>query len=236
MNEQTEITMAGVAKGITYTSGAGAFLGGVSANDIASWLGIIGVIAGLAMQWYFNRRKDKRETAEHEARMADYRSRQRGSVSKPLLGVVAALSVAVAAMVTPLVAKWEGVRYEPYRDAVGVLTVCYGHTGSDIVPGKRYSKAECDQLLQADLAIANEAVNRCLPMPKLVHVEAALTSAAFNLGPKVVCGSTLQRLALANDWPGACAELSKWKNAGGRELRGLVLRRADERAMCEGRQ
>lgn len=236
MNEQTEITMAGVAKGITYTSGAGAFLGGVSANDIASRLGIIGVVAGLAMQWYFNRRKDKRETAEHEARMSNYRKRQKGAASKPVLGIVAALSIGVAALVTPLVAKWEGVRYEPYRDAVGVLTVCYGHTGSDIVAGKRYTKAECDQLRQADLAIANQAVNRCLPMPKLAHIEASLTSTAFNLGPKVVCSSTLQRKALANDWPGACAELSLWKNAGGRELRGLVLRRADERTMCEGRQ
>ncbi|KRG38163.1 endolysin [Stenotrophomonas pictorum JCM 9942] len=168
--------------------------------------------------------------------MADYRQRQRGAASRGVLSIAAAVSIAVAALAAPLIAKWEGVRYEPYRDTVGVLTVCYGHTGSDIVPGKRYTKAECEQLLQADIAIANAAVNRCLPMPKFVHVEAALTSAAFNLGPKVVCGSTLQRLALANDWPGACAELDRWKNAGGRELRGLVLRRADERAMCEGRQ
>ncbi len=147
----------------------------------------------------------------------------------------AAVAAAVLALSAPLVAKWEGIRYEPYRDAVGVLTVCYGHTGADIVQGKRYTKAECDQLLAADMAIANAAVNRCLSMPKLVHVEAALTSAAFNLGPQVVCGSALQRKALANDWPAACAELDRWKNAGGRELRGLVLRRADERALCEGR-
>jgi len=86
------------------------------------------------------------------------------------------------------------------------------------------------------MAEANEAVNRCLPMPKLPQIEAALTSATFNIGPRVVCGSTLQRKALANDWPGACAELARWNRAGGRVLRGLTLRRLDEQAVCEGRK
>ena len=140
----------------------------------------------------------------------------------------------VLAIAGVVVAKWEGVRYEPYRDSVGVLTVCYGHTGLDVVPGKGYTKAECDALLQQDLAVAQGAVNRCLPMPKLPQIEAALTSAAFNIGPSVVCGSTLQAKAKANDWPGACNELARWNKAGGRELRGLTLRRADERALCLG--
>ena len=148
---------------------------------------------------------------------------------------VGGVSAAVLLLAGGIIAKWEGVRYEPYRDAIGVLTVCYGHTGSDIVPGKRYTINECKALLNADMAIANHAVKRCLPMPMLVQVESALTSAAFNIGPSVVCGSGLQRKALANDWPGACAELDRWKYAGGRVFRGLVLRRADERAMCEGR-
>lgn len=156
------------------------------------------------------------------------------SARSPVPKVAAGVVAAVAALAAPLIAKWEGVRYEPYRDAVGVLTVCYGHTGADIVPGKRYTKAECDALLQADMAVANAAVNRCLQMPKLPQIEAALTSAAFNLGPQVVCNSTLQRKALANDWPGACRELDRWNKAGGRELRGLTLRRGDERTLCEG--
>ncbi|EAQ6132113.1 lysozyme, partial [Salmonella enterica] len=46
----------------------------------------------------------------------------------------------------------EGRRYEPYRDVAGVLTVCDGHTGKDIVSGKHYTDAECDALLNQDLA------------------------------------------------------------------------------------
>lgn len=45
----------------------------------------------------------------------------------------------------------EGRRYVAYRDVVGVLTVCDGHTGADIILGKRYSEAECDALLKSDL-------------------------------------------------------------------------------------
>ena len=34
----------------------------------------------------------------------------------------------------------EGVSYIPYKDIVGVWTVCYGHTGKDIMLGKRIPK------------------------------------------------------------------------------------------------
>lgn len=148
----------------------------------------------------------------------------------------AGIAVLVSALAAPVVMKWEGVRYEAYPDpATGGApwTVCYGHTGPDVVRGKKYTRADCEAFLDQDMAVANRAVNRCLPMPKLAHVEAALTSAAFNVGPSVVCGSTLQRKATANDWPGACAELDRWKFAAGRVMKGLVLRRVDERKLCE---
>jgi lysozyme len=142
---------------------------------------------------------------------------------------------AVLALSAPLIMKWEGVRYRPYLDAVGVLTVCYGHTGPDIERDREYTKAECRAFLDADMAEANQSVRRCLPMPMLRQVEASLTSLVFNVGSRAVCGSTIQKRALENNWPAACAAIDAWKFAGGRVLNGLVLRRADERAMCEGR-
>jgi len=155
-------------------------------------------------------------------------------LGKTITSAVAAVAVAGGGAAA-IIMKWEGKRFEPYRDPVGILTVCYGHTGADVIAGKRYTQAECDALLHADMAIARAHVRRCLPLDTPPHVEDALTSATFNIGPRVVCGSTLQRKALAGDWPGACAELSRWNRAGGRVLRGLTLRRIDERAMCEGR-
>lgn len=140
---------------------------------------------------------------------------------------------AVLALAATVIKPWEGVEHKPYVDPVGVLTVCYGSTGPHIVPGRTYTQAECNALLDADMREANRHVRRCLPMPMLVQIEAALTSLVFNVGPRGVCGSTIQKRALANDWPGACAGIDAWRYAGGRVFRGLVLRRADERALCE---
>lgn len=147
--------------------------------------------------------------------------------------VAAIGAAAVLALASPLIVKWEGTRYVPYRDAVGVITVCEGHTGADIVWGRKYTVEECAAFRKKDLAIAQKEVRRCLTMPMLVQVEAALVSATYNIGPKVVCGSTLQKHALANNWPAVCRALDSWKFAGGRVLDGLIFRRADERYLCE---
>lgn len=153
-------------------------------------------------------------------------------MSKKAVGAGVGLA-AVLALAAPLIQRWEGVKYTPYRDPIGIWTVCYGHTGPEVIPGKTYTIAECNALLDGDMREANLIVNRCIPGPKPLGVEAALTSAAFNVGHRVVCGSTLQRHALAGNWKGACAQLDRWKYAGGRVFRGLVLRRADERKVCE---
>lgn len=151
-------------------------------------------------------------------------------------GKVAAVAVAaVLALAAPVVTRWEGVRYVPYWDAVGVLTVCYGHTGPDVKPGRKYTEAECRALLDADMLEANGHVRRCVGRAMPPRVEAALISLTFNVGPRAVCSGTPGRFARAGDWAGTCASLDLYKYAGGRVYRGLELRRADERALCEGR-
>lgn len=154
-------------------------------------------------------------------------------MSAARLALIAGASV--LAVAGAVIKPWEGSRQVPYQDAVGVWTVCWGST-RNVDPRRTYTMAECEARLDADMREANAAVNRCLPMPKLVQIEASLTSLVFNVGPRAVCGdSTIRRKALANDWPGACKAIDLWRYAGGRVLRGLVLRRADERKLCEGR-
>lgn len=144
---------------------------------------------------------------------------------------------AAALIAAALVAKYEPAadKHAPYWDPSGkTWTVCDGHTGG-VDPQRTYSDAECKAFKRADIEVAQAAVNRCLPMPKLPQIEGALTDAAYNAGQAVVCGSTLQKFGLANDWPSACAELSRWDKSGGRVLPGLTRRRTDDRAICEGR-
>ncbi len=74
----------------------------------------------------------------------------------------------------------------------------------------------------------------CRWLPLTDGQRAAFLSFAFNVGEGVLCKSTLVRKANAGDLQGACAELSRWTYAGGKQLPGLVQRRAVERQMCEG--
>ncbi|KGQ19909.1 Lysozyme [Lysobacter dokdonensis DS-58] len=131
-----------------------------------------------------------------------------------------------------LIRPWEGVRYTPYVDPVGVLTVCYGST-KNVDPNRKYTKAECQARLDADMREADAAVRRCVAREMPDGVRAALISLTFNVGPKPVCVGSPGKFARAGDWPNTCKSLELYKYAGGRVYRGLVLRRADERRVCE---
>lgn len=84
----------------------------------------------------------------------------------------------------------EGVRYTPYKDVGGVLTVCYGHTGSDIVM-KTYSKKECLDLLEIDTQRHMKRVQSCMTKVPTAYQLAGFTSMDFNTGGW--CGSRSMR-------------------------------------------
>lgn len=145
-------------------------------------------------------------------------------------------AAAVLAMAAPLVAYFEGYVPTTYADPIGIPTICYGHTGIGVVPGRRASRAECDALLHGDLAKAYASVVRCISITLEPYQAAALTSFTFNVGADAFCSSTLARKANSGSAPTEwCAELDRWVFAHGTKLPGLVKRRAAERALCEGR-
>ena len=149
---------------------------------------------------------------------------------KARIGMAAVLACLIAAPA-------EGLRQWAYRDPVGILTVCMGHTGRDVVPGRKYSLVECDRFLDVDMKRAIWAVEMCAPgLPP--HVLAAFGDAVFNVGPRIACGpgSTAARYLAAGDIEAACNELPKWDKArvAGQliALPGLTKRRAKERHLC----
>lgn len=150
-------------------------------------------------------------------------------------GLGIGLGAGSLAALLALVSYHEGYIPHTYADPVGIPTICFGHTGADVTPGRVATRAECEGLLREDLGQAWDAVHRCITSPMRPHQAAALTSFAYNVGGAALCKSTLARKANAGDWPGACAELDRWVYARARKLPGLVKRRAAERALCEGR-
>ncbi|WP_069985405.1 lysozyme [Escherichia coli] len=112
----------------------------------------------------------------------------------------------------------EGVSYIPYEDIVGVWTVCHGHTGKDIIPGKTYTEAECKALLNKDLATVARQINPYIKVDIPETTRGALYSFVYNVG--------------AGDIKGACDQLRRWTYAGGKQWKGLMTRREIEREVC----
>lgn len=112
-----------------------------------------------------------------------------------------------------LVAHWEGTRYTAYQDITGRWTICNGHT-RDVHEGDTATAAQCRAWRKEDLLAANRAIDRCINITLNANQRAALMDAVYNIGPSVVCGSTLQRKANAGQ--PFCRELLRWDHAGGR--------------------
>lgn len=148
--------------------------------------------------------------------------------------------VAAAAVATALAIPAEGIKLTPYYDPPGILTVCRGHTGPDVVAGKRYTLAECDKHMNDDMRIAVDTVERCVPgLPE--NVLAAFADTTFNVGGKVVCdtkNSTAARMLKAGDFVGACKQLLRWDKARFAgvmtTLPGLTKRRIAAVEVCLG--
>jgi len=147
------------------------------------------------------------------------------------LGVAAAIAAAIAVPA-------EGIRQVAYYDPPGILTVCRGHTGPDVVKGRVYSFAECDSFLNADMKAAVAKVDSCVPgLP--VNVLAAFSDAVYNMGPKIACDttrSTAARLLQQQRFVEACNQLTRWDKASVAgvmvALPGLTKRRALDRDVC----
>jgi lysozyme len=137
----------------------------------------------------------------------------------------------ITASLFAFVTTWEGYSDEPYLDIVNVLTVCQGITGPDVIPGKKYSKAECDALLAKELTHHGEAVLICMKDPPQKVYEAA-ASLTYNIGITAFCHSTAVRRWNAGDRVGACDAFLMWNKAGGKPVKGLTLRREAERQLC----
>ena len=123
---------------------------------------------------------------------------------------------------------FEGLRLEAYRDAAGVLTIGYGHTGSDINEGDRITAYWAKELLRNDLG-ATEAAVRRLHVARTQGQFDALVSFAFNLGIERLQGSTLLKVIRhGGSHDQIRREFKRWVYAGGKKLRGLERRRAWE--------
>ena len=112
-------------------------------------------------------------------------------------------------------------------------TIGWGATGEGIGPGSVWTQERCDARLEADLARYAADVDRALGNAPTTQAQFdALVSFHYNTG--AIARATLTRRHKAGNHDAAAREFDRWNRAGGRVMKGLVRRRAAERALYTG--
>jgi len=153
-----------------------------------------------------------------------------------LVGSAGSSAVAIASLLvggSGACDGFEGFSYVPYTDISGIQTVCYGHTGKDIVIDKVYTKSECKIILNRDLALISKQVDPLIKVNIPNVMRGALYSFVYNVGIGSFKKSTLIYKLNSGDKKGACKELHRWVHADGKVWKGLVTRREVEFEVCE---
>lgn len=133
-----------------------------------------------------------------------------------------------------MIKGWEGCRLTAYCCPAGVLTIGYGHTGSDVTAGKKITQSEADRLFDKDIKRFADKVAPLFTGVVLNNNQFdALVSLSYNIGSLSVKAPTLLRKVKANpNDPTIRAEFLKHVNArvNGvlKPLPGLVKRRTAE--------
>jgi hypothetical protein len=72
--DTVEAAIAAVANKATYAGSGAALYGGWTANEMAAIGGLICAAIGVAIQWYYKRKADRREAELHQERLSEIRS------------------------------------------------------------------------------------------------------------------------------------------------------------------
>lgn len=132
-----------------------------------------------------------------------------------------------------LIRRWEGCRLTAYRDSVGVLTIGYGITSAAgiirVTEGLTITQKQADDYLVAALAKYEAAVAKAITRPMTQAQFDAFVSLCYNIGPGAFASSTVVKRFNTGDIAGAADAILMWNKAGGKVLKGLENRRADER-------
>lgn len=130
----------------------------------------------------------------------------------------------------------EGCYRQPYKCPADYLTYGIGTaetSGEIIIKNKIYSDKEIAESWVRNIKTAEKCVNehgngRNLPQGAFE----AMTSLTFNCGCGAVKNSTLFKMARQGYSPQMCDQFRRWVYAGGKKLRGLEIRREQERNLC----
>ena len=143
----------------------------------------------------------------------------------------------------------EGVKNKPYQCPAILWTVGVGHVIDPAharvpladrkklpIPAgwdRVLSADEIDEILRKDLNRFEQGVLRLIKVKLTQGQFDALVSFSFNVGLGNLQNSTLRMKLNRGDYEGAAEQFLVWTKAGGKVLKGLVIRRTHEKEMFE---
>ncbi|MBL0849317.1 MAG: lysozyme [Candidatus Liberibacter ctenarytainae] len=139
-------------------------------------------------------------------------------------------------LLTGLIKHFEGLRLSSYRCPAGIWTIGYAHTGHGVHEGMSISVGQANALLHQD---AIKCLNQALKASPVLESSgenrlSAVGDFVFNLGINRYKYSTFKKRIDDEDWPNAVIECNRWIFAGGKKLKGLVIRREVEAELLLG--
>lgn len=148
-------------------------------------------------------------------------------------------SAAVVSLMVALGVHEGTAKYIPYKDPVGVWTVCKGITGPDVHLGKTYTAAECDELESTFVKKMTDRMGQCLKVSLSEREWRAWGHWSWNVGPTAFCKSQALKYLNEGQRLKACDAMLNFHFAGGKSCYlkssncpGLITRRKWERSQC----
>ena len=128
---------------------------------------------------------------------------------------------------TEILKYFEGCKLTAYQDSVGVWTIGYGHT-KGVYDGMTITQDQAEQMLLSELEEYEGYIENMVTVPLTQNQFDALVVWIYNLGPTNFKNSTLLKELNSGNYNAAGQEITRWNNAGGKVLAGLVKRREAE--------
>ena len=133
-----------------------------------------------------------------------------------------------------LLKLFEGCKLEAYKCPANVVTIGWGSIldskNNPIYMGAKISQQDADLLLKNEVDRKAKFLNKQLGKTIVTQNQFdALLLFQYNCGNAALSGSTLFRKVKANpNDKSIIAEFAKWDKGGGKQLKGLTIRRATE--------
>ena len=133
-----------------------------------------------------------------------------------------------------LLKLFEGCKLQAYRCPANVVTIGWGSVldakGNPFYMGAKITQADADSLLKNEVNKKAIFLNKELGKTEVTQNQFdALLLFQYNCGNAALSGSTLMRKVKANTNDiSIISEFAKWNKGGGKELKGLTIRRAAE--------